>query len=140
MKRPVIFRTFSALLSHIQAYSEPCETLAYAEIWHARNPGIFKTLPELCPDTYSGPCHIYENLWHLKPDTKWSFFFAKIVKNYSYFSKALHLRSLTEFWIHNLSISTHELLERSCNIYCMIHSTLQYSRPVQTYSTILWHI
>ena len=27
-------------------------------------------------------------------------FFAKIIKNYNYFSKGLHLRSLTVFWIH----------------------------------------
>ena len=34
-----------ALFSHIQPYSEPRVTLAYAETWHTQNPGIFKTLP-----------------------------------------------------------------------------------------------
>ena len=33
-----------ALISHIQAYSELCATLAYAETLHTRNPGIFRTL------------------------------------------------------------------------------------------------
>ena len=34
-----------ASFSHIQAYSEPCATLAYTETWHIRNPGMFRTLP-----------------------------------------------------------------------------------------------
>ena len=33
-----------ALISHIQAYSELCATLAYAETLHTRNPGIYRTL------------------------------------------------------------------------------------------------
>ena len=37
-------------------------------------------------------------------DLRWSFF-AKIVKNYNYFSKVLHLRSLTGS--EYLSVSTH---------------------------------
>ena len=67
-----------------EAYSKPYETLAsqihdsaivrtvlsgifkiltieYVEIWHVRNSGIFKTLPQLHPGTYSERCHIYEN-------------------------------------------------------------------------------
>ena len=32
------------LFSHIQTYSEPCATLAYAETWPNRNPGKFRTL------------------------------------------------------------------------------------------------
>ena len=109
-----------ASFSHIQAYSESCATLAYAETRHIQNPGIFGTRPWLYPDIYSEPCHIYENLrifrnlTCLKPDTyaepsqrfKMEFF-AKKCKNCNYFSKALHLRSLTEFWIRNLSVSAH---------------------------------
>ena len=66
------------------------------------------------------PCHIYENLQifrtltYLNPNTYGEpserfkmESFAKIVKNYNYFSKMLHLRSLTEFGIHNLSVSHH---------------------------------
>ena len=54
---PEIFRTLpytkhfiQTLFNHIQAYSEPCVTLAYAETWHIRNLGIFRTLPLLNPD------------------------------------------------------------------------------------------
>ena len=42
-------------------YSETCVMLAYTETRHIRNPGIFKTLPELHLDPYSEPCHIYES-------------------------------------------------------------------------------
>ena len=34
-----------ALFGHIQACSEPCVRLAYAETWHIRNPWISRTLP-----------------------------------------------------------------------------------------------
>ena len=110
---PGIFRTHHrALFSLIQPYSEPCAMLAYAETWHTQNPRIFRTLPYLHPNAYSEPCHIYKNLWimrtliYLKPNTysepsqrfKMEFF-AKIVENYNYFSKPLHLTSLTWFWI-----------------------------------------
>ena len=92
---------YSAIFRH---YWEPCATLAYAETWHTRNSGIFRTLPQLHPDAYSEPCHIYEKLrifrtlTYLKPNTyskpsqrfKMEFF-AKIVQNYNYFSKALLL-------------------------------------------------
>ena len=33
-----------ALIRHIQGHSKPCGTFAYAETWHTRNPGIFRTL------------------------------------------------------------------------------------------------
>ena len=33
------------LFSHIQAYSEPCVKLAYAETWYTRNPEIFRARP-----------------------------------------------------------------------------------------------
>ena len=46
---------------HIQAYSEPCVILTHKEIWHTWNPWIFRNLPLLNPNTYSEPCHIYEN-------------------------------------------------------------------------------
>ena len=88
------------LFKHIQADPEPYATFAYAETWHTRNPGIFKTLPWLLPDAYWEPCHIYENLGicktltYLKPDRYSELskmkFFAKIV-NYNCFSKALLL-------------------------------------------------
>ena len=64
-----------ALICHIQSYSEPCVTLAYAETSHTRNPGIFRTLPYLHPNPYSEACHIkgnlqiFRTLTYLKPDT-----------------------------------------------------------------------
>ena len=64
-----------ALFSHIQACSEPCATLGYAETWHTLNSRIFRTLPLLHSDAYSEPCHVNENLrifrtlTCLKPDT-----------------------------------------------------------------------
>ena len=143
------------LFKHIQAYSEPYATLAYAETWHTRNPGIFKTLPWLLSDAYSEPCHIYENLGirrtltYLKPDTYSELskmkFFAKIV-NYNYFSKAL----LLDLW-PVLNISQKYSLTCRVPMYFMIHIQkpvyyrnsrhLQaYSRSIQTHSAILWHI
>ena len=106
-----------ALFSHIKAYSEPCTTLAYAETWRTQDPGIFHN----CIPTRTESCHIYENLWifktliylkpdkYLEPSQKFRMeFFANVVKNYNYFSIALHLRSLTVFWIYViLSINTH---------------------------------
>ena len=81
-----------------------------AQTWHTSNPGVFSTLPLLHSDTYSEPCHIYENiqilrtLTYLKPDTysepsqrfKMELL-AKVVKNQNYFSIALHPRSMTRF-------------------------------------------
>ena len=62
---PGIFRTLpysgqliQALFSH---NIQPCVTLAYAETWNIPNPGIFKILPWLHPNTYSELCHIYRN-------------------------------------------------------------------------------
>ena len=54
------YQFIQVLLSHIQAYLEPCLILAYTEIWHIWNAGIFRTLPWLHHIT-SEPCHIYKN-------------------------------------------------------------------------------
>ena len=80
------------------------------QTWHTSNPGVFSTLPLLHSDTYSEPCHIYENLQifrtltYLKPDTysepsqRFEMdYCTKIVQNYNYFFKALHLRYLPGF-------------------------------------------
>ena len=144
-----------SLFSHIQNLVQRLhmlKNLAYSESWYIRS------LPLLHPGTCPELCHIYENLRifrtliYLKPDTylepsqRYKMgFFAKIVKNYNYFYKALQLRSLTGFWI---SLSKYSL---TCAMYCMIHiqnpvyyCTLRhiqaFSHPVHTYSTILWHI
>ena len=109
-----------ALFSLIQAYSETCErlhlqNLEYSEPWNVENPFI------IASDAFSEPCHINENLRifrtliYLKPDTYSESsqrfgieFFAKIVKRYNYFSKTLHVRSLTGFWIR-LSLNKYSL-------------------------------
>ena len=109
LRWPGIFRTLPWGI--IQPYLEPCETLVYTETWDTRNPGIFRTLSWLHPYAYSEHCHICENLrilrtlTYLKPvkysESSQRFkidFFAKIVKSII-FSKALHLRSFTWFWI-----------------------------------------
>ena len=131
MKRwPGVFRTFRALFSHIQEYSEPCATLAYAETWHIRNPGIFQNPSKIISQ------HIFKTLSYLrkftniqrpylKPNTyaesSQRFKMEYFAKTYIYFFKALLLRYLTEFWIRNLSINTDQLLEWPCTMYCKIH-------------------
>ena len=149
-----------ALICHIQSYSEPCVTLAYAETSHTRNPGIFRTLPYLHPNPYSEACHIkgnlqiFRTLTYLKPDTYLEpsqrfkmEILAKIVKKLQLFSQS----ALKGFWIcQYLPISTHWLAEWPCAIYCMIHiqnpicyhkfrHIQTYSHSIQTYSVILWH-
>ena len=84
------------------------EILEYSELFdncfatHLQNPTIFteiyavcRTLTYLKPDTYSEPSQRFKMIK----------FFAKILKNYNYFSKAPHLSSLTGS--EYLSISTH---------------------------------
>ena len=43
----------------IQAYSEPCVTLAYSELWYIENPGILKTR-----GIYR--ILVYPKLWHIQ--------------------------------------------------------------------------
>ena len=40
---PDIIRDIKPYSGIIQAYSEPCVTLAYSELWYIQNPDIFKT-------------------------------------------------------------------------------------------------
>ena len=135
MQKPEIFG--------IMEYSEPfhnyIQTYIQNPVIHKNLP-TFRTLTYLKPDTYAEPSQRFKME-----------FFSKIVKNYNYFSKVLHLRSLIELWKHNLCISTHYLLERPCTMYCMIHiqnlvyywkfrHIQAYSHPAQTCSAILWHV
>ena len=41
IENPDIARTFYSGIIQPYAYSEPCVTLAWAETWYIRNPGIF---------------------------------------------------------------------------------------------------
>ena len=57
-----IFRhiqTHSDKFIHNQAYSQPCATLAYSELWYISNPGIFKTRGIL-------KTLVYPKLWHIQ--------------------------------------------------------------------------
>ena len=60
------FQTYPDIIGHIQgisgvvqAYSEPCVTLSYAELWYIQNPDILKT---------RGMFRIlaYPKLWHIQ--------------------------------------------------------------------------
>ena len=44
IQNTTIEQFIQALFSHIQTYSEPYVTFAYAEIWHIWNPGIFRNI------------------------------------------------------------------------------------------------
>ena len=128
-------RHYSAIFRHIQNLVQRLHTqkpdilgiLKHSESFHNCN-----------PVTYSELCYINENLWifstltNLKPDTYFepsqSFkieFFSKIVKNYNYFSKVLHFRSLTRFWIY-LSLNKYPLICRVTS-RCVLYDT--YSQP-----------
>ena len=54
------------------------------------NPGIFRTLTHLKPNRYPEPSERFRMEC-----------FVKVVKNYSYFSKELYLRTLAGFWIRS---------------------------------------
>ena len=43
-KPAILISAVVVLFNHIQAYSEPRVTFAYAETWHIQNPVIFRTL------------------------------------------------------------------------------------------------
>ena len=56
---PDIIRHIQAYSGIIEAYSQPCVTLAYSESWHIQkqrhiqNPGIPETLAHSEPETYA---------------------------------------------------------------------------------------
>ena len=126
-----------------------CRNLPYSESWNIQSPSIityrrifkknghineniriFSSLTYLKPDTYSEPSQRF-NIE----------FFAKIVRKHHYFSKVIHHRSLTEFWI-GLSLNkywlTCEVTSRyvlydiysvNSNIFRHIHILLRYIEP-----------
>ena len=59
-----------ALFSHIQAYSEPCATLAYAETWHTRILEYPELFHNRIPMNIQNPViftkiYKYSELWHI---------------------------------------------------------------------------
>ena len=87
-----------------------CRNLTYSESWNIQNPSItisqhiFRTLSNLRKFTKIQNSDIFKTLHMCRTLSKiWDGVFCKY---YTYFSKELHLRFLTRFWIHNLSVST----------------------------------
>ena len=103
---------FKALWNFDQTYSEPCHRASFSHIVEYSEPYAtlaFRTLPYLRKFTNIQNSDIFKAR-HICRELSQRFkmeFFAKNVKNYNYFSKGLYLRSLTEFWIRNVSVSTH---------------------------------
>ena len=104
------------------------------------------------PDPYLQPCHISKNL-RIFGGVRITFtnkmeFLAKVVKNYNYFSKALHLRSLPGFWIR-LSLNKYPLTCRATSrnvLYdtfsepCLLLKIQTYSWIITSYSDTFSHI
>ena len=134
-----------------------CRNLTYSESCNIQNSSIiasrriFRILP------YYKHLWIFRTLAYLKPDTHSELsqrftmeFFAKIVKNYNYFSIVLHITSLTRFWIRQLlnkylltwRVNSHYvMINIQKPVYCRKFRYIQvYLRPIQIYSVILWHI
>ena len=89
-----IFRTLCTAcicrnLLEILEYSEPFHNCIPT---HIQNPGIFTKFTNIQNSDIFNMCHIYRTLSKIEDGV-----FAKIVKNYNNLTKALHLRSLTEF-------------------------------------------
>ena len=102
-----IFRHIQNLAQHLHM-----QNLAYSESWNIQNllinasRQIFRILSykrKFANIQYSDIFKTRHSLSLLQE------FFAKIFKNYNYFSKALHLRSLTEFWIR-LSLNKYSII------------------------------
>ena len=83
MQKPGIL----GILAYSELFHSGIATQDQKESWHIyKNLGILINLTYLKPGTY------------LEPSQRFKMeFFAKIFKTYNYFSKVLHLRSLTEF-------------------------------------------
>ena len=70
-------------------------------------------------------------------------FFAKIFKDYYYFSKALHLRSLTEFWICSSLNKYSSTCRVTFHYVCMMHiqnPIIVNSDTFRHIHILLWHI
>ena len=92
----------------------------------------------------------YSELWHLKRATyskpsQRRKFFAKIVQNYNYFSKALQFRSFSTFWIHlslnkyllTCRMTLHYILDDTYSEPCLLLLFQAYSHPIETDSAKL---
>ena len=83
---------------------------------------MFRTLIYLKPDTYSEPSQRFKIE-----------FFAKIVKNYNFFSKAHHLRSLDQ------ALNTSQYIS-ILTLRCILYDTYSQPMSIFTNSNIFRHI
>ena len=98
---------------NIQNSSIIASQLIFITLWY-ENLRIFRTMTNLKSNTY------------LEPSQRFTIeFFEKIVKNYNYFFKVLHLRSLTWFWI-GLFLNKYLLTWRVTSCYVLYNA---YSEP-----------
>ena len=106
----------------------------FAQHLHTQKPGILGILEYSEPFHNCNPTHIQNSVIFTKiyeysklgtyaePFKRFKMdSFAKILKNYIYFSKAFHLRSLTRFWIH-ISLNKYSLSSRVTS-HCVLHDT-----------------
>ena len=115
----VIFRTLHTQKSGLLGILEYSKSFHNCITRHIQNPVIFTKIYEysnsgIKTDTYAEPSQRFRMT-----------FSAKIVKNYNYFSKVLHLRSLTGFWIR-LSLNKYSLTCRVTSPYILYDT---YSEP-----------
>ena len=80
----------------IQAYSEPCVTLAYSKPWDIQNPGIFKTTGILKPLVYPKLWHI-QNQIHIQDPA--IFRTAGILRTLSIFLKVIIIFAISAFHV-----------------------------------------
>ena len=99
--------------------------VAYSESWNIQNTSIiayrriFITLSYLRKFTNIQNSDMFKTRNIFRTSKKFKMeSFAKIVKNYNYFSKALHLRSLNGFWIC-LSLNKYSLTSRETSWYVL---------------------
>ena len=97
------------ILSYLQNSQTLCNPVN-SEPWHTDNPEIFRTLKYLKLDTCSEPYQRFKMEC-----------FAKIIKSYDYFSKALYLRSLLRFRICR-SLNKYSLTSRVTS-HCVFYVT-----------------
>ena len=114
---PGIFRTVKRWPGIFRTLCNACirRNLAYSESWNIQNSfiiasqRIFRILSYLRKFSNIQNSDIFKTRHIFRKSQRFEMeFFAKIVKNYNYISKALHLRFLTVFWIR-ISLNRYSL-------------------------------
>ena len=114
---PGIFRTVKRWPGIFRTLCNACirRNLAYSESWNIQNSfiiasqRIFRILSYLRKFSNIQNSDIFKTRHIFRKSQRFEMeFFAKIVKNYNYISKAVHLRFLTVFWI-GISLNKYSL-------------------------------